>query len=337
MKGTPTLDDDQYNVRFRSTIEYPAFLLHVLKVVNNDDEEQEGQLDDKRLIKQFDEAVQAMAGGDTTRWVHNFAINLLRCRNLFDSFILKRQDTATSGDDGDWSLQRLLKRTSKAGQQTPGYINTFSRSDAEVEEDGDVDAATNELLVLQSMLRVTYTSPRTMHWITKVLKLVSGKIPREVSGSEVADLLRSYARERVRPFFEDDHPDGFDINRIVFTYLDYLLLADHPTREFKFSFRNSIEHFYPQYPTEEQSGEVVSPSYLNCLGNLALVSVSANSKFSNSLPKAKAENYRSTIETQSPKLHAMAEITRAEGWGDEQVVRHHDAMLELLGGDVLCA
>ena len=51
---------------------------------------------------------------------------------------------------------------------------------------------------------------------------------------------------------------------------------------------------------------VVSPEHLNLLGNLALVSVGANSKFSNSLPRAKAENYRTTIEAQSPKLQVMA-------------------------------
>jgi hypothetical protein len=174
-----------------------------------------------------------------------------------------------------------------------------------------------------------------MHWITKVLKLLFDKGLDDVSGSQLADLLRRYAGEKVKPFLEDDHPEGFDIGRIVFTYLDYLLLAEQPMPDFKFSFRNSIEHFYPQYPNEEQSGAVVSRSHLNRLGNVALVSVSANSKFSNSLPRAKAENYRSTIETQSPKLHRMATITREEGWGDEQVARHDDEMFALLRGDVL--
>ena len=69
-------------------------------------------------------------------------------------------------------------------------------------------------------------------------------------------------------------------------------------------------------------------------GNLALVSVSTNSKFSNSLPRAKAENYRTTIEMQSPKLKQMAVMTRAEGWGDEQVRRHHDEALRLLVQDL---
>ena len=122
-------------------------------------------------------------------------------------------------------------------------------------------------------------------------------------------------------------------SRIVFTYLDYLLL-DSTKEGFKFQFRNSIEHFYPQNPDQAQSGASVSPEKLHLLGNLALVSVSANSKFSNSLPKAKAENFQHTMETQSPKLQRMAETTRSEDWGDAQVQRHHEAMEELLKADI---
>ena len=40
--------------RFRSTIEFPAFLLHVLKVWRGDDSADEGGLDDKKLIERFD-------------------------------------------------------------------------------------------------------------------------------------------------------------------------------------------------------------------------------------------------------------------------------------------
>lgn len=56
--------------------------------------------------------------------------------------------------------------------------------------------------------------------------------------------------------------------------------------------------------------------------------------FSNSLPKAKAENFQHTMETQSPKLQRMAETTRSEGWSDTQVQRHHKAMEELLQADI---
>jgi hypothetical protein len=105
--------------------------------------------------------------------------------------------------------------------------------------------------------------------------------------------------------------------------------------DFRFSFRNSIEHFYPQHPDEEQSGlRTVHEPFLDRLGNLALVSVGANSKFSNSLPKAKAENYSATIETQSPKLRKMADITRRGGWDDDRVRTHHEEMVELLRRDL---
>ena len=78
----------------------------------------------------------------------------------------------------------------------------------------------------------------------------------------------------------------------------------------------------------------MSDENLHRLGNLALVSVSANSHFSNSLPKAKAENFKLEMETQSPKLQRMAEITRSEGWGDAQVQSHHKAMVDLLKADI---
>lgn len=314
--------------RFRAPIGFSVFLLHVLKVKDNDAEEDEGQLDDKRLIKSFTEAIPA---GRESSWVRDFVFTLLKCRNLFDSFILKRQFvTSTQDEEGDWSLQRLKKR-----YRGPGYVHLFSKTDTESEEDGDADMGTREVLLLQSMLRITYTSPRTMHWITKVLHwLTTAQDPAAVSSSDLVSLLKAYARGKVKAaFFSGEQPQGFDIGRIVFTYLDYLLL-DSTRRSFKFQFRNSIEHFYPQHPDRDQSGPPVSESHLHLLGNLALVSVSANSKFSNSLPKAKAENFMDRIEMQSPKLRNMAETTRSEGWGDEQVKKHHENMVKLLRADI---
>ena len=64
------------------------------------------------------------------------------------------------------------------------------------------------------------------------------------------------------------------------------------------------------------------------------MSVSANSKFSNSIPEVKARILKDTIEIQSPKLQQMAKITRDEGWDDEQVAKHHKKMVELLKDDI---
>ncbi|MFM0052783.1 DUF262 domain-containing protein [Caballeronia grimmiae] len=336
--GATTDSEDQDNVRFRSTIEFPAFLLHVLEVMTGDGQEVEGRLDDKALIHRFETVLKDYAA-DKAQWVRQFAFRLLRCRNLFDGFILKRQYSAANSDEGDWSLQRLIKRRSR-DRMMPGYENTLSIGSGDVEEDGDVDSATNELLMLQSMLRVTYTSPRTMHWITRVLKFLDERHCDRLTHCGLADVLRDYARAKVaEAWFSGEEPQGFSINRIVFTYLDFLLWTDEKNPEFRFSFRNSIEHFYPQHPDEQQSGsgKELSGEWLHRLGNLALVSVGSNSKFSNSMPSAKAHNFKHTIELQSIKLHKMAEITRKSlNWDEVEIRRHHHEMIERLRYDLSC-
>lgn len=334
-EGRPEPGTEEGSKRFRSTIEFPVFLLHVLKVKNDGKDEDEAQLDDKHLIQSFTQILKNMAEAQRAEWVRDFGFTLLQCRNLFDAFILKRQFAASTEDDeGDWSLQRL-KRNGSNSKPTPGYAHAFRHSD--LDQDSEPDSDTRDVLLLQSMLRITYTSPRTMHWMTQTLQwLAKQPRPQAIASADLARLLQRLARAKVTATFvhAKERPQGFGIARIVFTYLDYLLLDEHTKRNFKFQFRNSIEHFYPQHPDETQSGTPVSGGHLHLLGNLALVSVSANSKFSNSLPKAKAENFKSTIEAQSPKLQRMAQITLREGWSDLQVANHHAEMLDLLEKDM---
>lgn len=321
-----SLDEGSESERFRSTIEFPVFLLHVLRVVDrlNGEGEDEGQLDDKRLIKQFEKQLNSneKTSSEQANWVRNFGFYLLKLRNLFDAFIIKRQYTSANDDDGDWSLQRLKKQESKGSSPSPGYINTLEDSDG---------------LMLQSMLRITYTAPRTMHWMTNLLRLLASDDPTTISGNTtVQDCLREHARSKVKPFLvapDMEQPTGFDISRIVFTYLDYLLWREEPKTPFVFSFRNSIEHFYPQHPHPDQEQPVEQVSSIHKFGNLALVSVSANSKFSNSLPLYKT-GFKEIIQAQSLKLQRMAQVTREKGWGEAQMLEHHNEMVALLLQDM---
>lgn len=334
--------EDPDNVRFRSTIEFPSFLLHALAVFSDSRDSNEAALDDKKLVARFTPTAgeaSAMPEGElsSAASVMRFGYTLLLCRHLFDAFILKRQYTATNGEEGDWSLRRLIRRESLrgSGKQAPGYVNTYAASEGQDEpQDEQFGAETSNLLLIESMLRVTYTSPRTMRWITELLKVLVNRHPRRPPSNELVQLLRNYARAQVREVFLDaGEPEGFAINRIVFTYLDYVMLMSQGASGYRFGFRNSIEHFFPQHPDEGQEGDRVSEVHRNLLGNLALVSVGANSKFSNSLPRVKAENYRKTVVEQSPKLQRMADIARKDGWGDEQVEGHHLEMINLLRMD----
>lgn len=68
-------------------------------------------------------------------------------------------------------------------------------------------------------------------------------------------------------------------------------------------------------------------------GNLALIGVGPNSKFSNNLP-ANEIRFRETIQ-KSAKLQLMAERVAVSGVWDRETTRDHDqAMIELIRDDL---
>ena len=338
--GTEQADDDES--RFESPITFPSLLLHTLKVVvdSGADDDDDGRLDDSRLVKVFDAHFTPLTDADRSARAKQFAATLLRCKLVLDNCVIKREFTSTNGEDGAWSLKRLA-RGGTSQKPTPRYLNAFA-PDGDEWDDTPVDDATREVLLLQSMLRVTYTSPRTMHWITRVLRQPLLEQTPTRAADTVRRTLRSYAQQKVHSaFFAGERPSGFGVERIVFTYLDYLLaLGAHPgfgpDGAFTFAYRNSIEHFFPQYPDREQArwdrvGE--DDPELHMLGNLALVSIGANSKFSNNLPENKTR-FRETIQ-QSTKLQLMARIVDGGTVWDREAIRAHDtAMVELLRMDL---
>ena len=125
------------------------------------------------------------------------------------------------------------------GKTTPGYVHVFRPGDAS--QDGEPDSGTCDVLLLQSMLRITYTSPRTMHWITQTLQwLAQQPKPQDIQSADLAQLLKNFARAKVASAFlhAEPQPQGFGIARIVFTYLDYLLLDEKTKRNFNQRYNN---------------------------------------------------------------------------------------------------
>lgn len=336
--------EDLASGRFESPIKFPSLLLHALKVmrgaVDDDLDENSGRLDDNKLIKMFDDEFKGLPEIDRSDRAKSFAEELLRCKLVLDNYVLKREYTQTNGDDGAWSLKRLVRGESMSGQRGAPRVNArFPNSFAPGIDEGDgapSDVTTREVLLLQSMLRVTYTSPRTMHWITTVLRMSVHEQTQSEAAAAIMSALTSYARTKVQQaLFDREEPQGFAIERVVFTYLDYILaLRTEP--DFTFLYRNSIEHFFPQYADREQEHwDRVNPddAEMNMFGNLALVSVGANSKFSNNLPENKVK-FQETIR-QSTKLQLMARRAQSGQLWDRDAIRdHHGAMVELLLADV---
>ena len=260
--------------------------------------------------------------------IRSFIFHLLKYRFLFDKFIIKR-DYEKEKTDGDWSLKKISQR-----DKNPYYKGTFGD-----EKDGD-SYINRKLRTLQSALRITYTSPKAMAWITEFLR--DDTLLSDINGKSFLDKIEHYCRQKVKDALEkyNKTKNAYqDMERIVYTYLDYILWRDgyndiiKPNSDWKFLFRNSLEHFSPQTPDKNEEHKRLDDTLLHNFGNLCLVDVSANAKFSNLEPAAKIIHCENTIE-QSLKLKIMAKIAQAAGWNSSTIIGHGEKMLELLRKDI---
>lgn len=316
-KNQSVSNDNTENERFESIISFPNFLLQVNEAISKSNADDDSSLDDKNFLKNL-----------LNNWADelsakHFLFMLLKARVIFDKYVLKREFARDYKEIGKWSLQKLEKYRDANGDK-PKYIGTFG---------GDEDNRNRQIRTLQSALRITYTSPKTMHWISLVLSSYFND-----ENADVLEILENYAQSKVDATGYKD-ASGFGFERIVFTYLDYLIYRDgysyngqeiiRPlSSDWQFQFRSSIEHFYPQHPTE------LSPwadADLNCFGNLALITVSGNSTFNNATPVGKASTNPGII-AQSLKLKIMAEMMRQNNniWDQKLAHIHQNEMFSIL-------
>lgn len=334
--------EDDVRVRFESVIDFPYFLLHVLKVfvsIHNVVSDKNNQivdelLDDKKLIDSFDRVKSdgifnnenLKISDNEKKFSKKFINCLLKTRFLFDKYIVKRE-YANDDLDGKWSIKNLHQSTSnnskKAYYKNTQFIN--------VESEKDLKNKTN--VMIQSALRVSYTSPKIMHWITKLLIwLSSEKTENIVVFNEIAENI---AIDAIKNNFFDVCDNnvfkmGVSTPHIVFNFLDYLLWSEDTTRykDFTFEFRNSVEHWYPQHPSE---GTFESWDDVDSFGNLCIIQRNLNSKFSNMDPEAKNSTYEKMIKKGSLKLRIMSEKTKNKAeWKTSACGEHEKQMINKL-------
>lgn len=339
--------------RFNTVINFPNFLLQVLRVQM---EEDIIRLDDKRLITTFESCV--LKSANPVEAVKKFTFNLLRCKYLFDQYIIKRE--FIKGTDG-WSLKRF--KWNGGGESScvgrGNYVNTFGDEEA-------VGTENRRILMLLSAFHVSTPTLVYKHWLNAALHhLFTSK---EVRASSYLDYLESVAKAFVFDrflafnggieYFEIIYGNkgrcqatpeevlvdemkarlSFDNieNNLVFNYLDYLLWLEHQgtdsiVKAYEFTFRSSVEHYYPQHPLP---GHDSLPSdALNSFGNLCLISHSKNSRLSNLTPDMKAGYYRNnTID--SVKQHLMMKL---QPWDTVAISKHYDEMKEVLLRSLACS
>ncbi len=350
--------DEEVPERFNSVINFPNFLLHVLRVSTREDI----PLDDKRLIAIFEEKL--LKKGDPGA-VKNFGFALLKCKYLYDHYILKRE--FIRGTDG-WSLKRY--KWSDGGQKKRSekgyYVNTFD------EENGQ-DDINRQILMLLAAFHVSTPTLVYKHWLNAALNYLYREGERNQNLYGEKELCpykyKGYLQEVARAFVFDrflggyseseyyqiiyerdgkcnsqpkifsdanlDNPLSFGNieNNLVFNYLDYLLWLNHKKtdtviRDYEFTFRSSVEHYYPQHPLPGH--DTLEVNILNSFGNLCLISHSKNSRLSNFMPQAKKEYYQNNA-IDSIKQYLMMQ---EDSWDEQAITKHAQAMRDVFRKDL---
>ena len=329
-------DDEAGNrIRFESIIDFPFFLLHVLKVfVATEFNEYFSAipelLDDKKLLKTFTDIIDKWKSDK--EFSLKFIKYLLKCRFLFDKYIIKRE-YKNEDTTGSWSLKEL-KVSGARSKKKPYYRDTYFGELNEWKTTYSPRTVTN--LMLQSCLRVSYTSPKIMHWITELLKWLNVDDNLKKL-SQFENQIEIIAQEPVIKFITDkNYMQGVNTPHIVLNYLDYLLWTKRSDDEYKglnfdefsFEFRNSVEHWYPQHPSSQSFD---SWADVDKFGNLCIIQRNVNSKFSNLSPTSKKGTYHQMIEKGSLKLRVMSALTKDDtAWKETICDDHEDKMLKLL-------
>lgn len=328
---------------FGAIINFPNFLLQVLKVCSykcdlvGKEKFSDIRLDDKNLITTFDNILKSVGDKKKKRFVKYFIMELLFIRMQFDKYVIKREYT-----DGNvkWSLKRLQKRPKENAYY---YVNTFSLGDTEDENDTDKDVR-----MLEAMFHVSSPTQIYKHWLNAVLYRIykDTNIDASTLAHELYNLACCYMLDvyigTTQTDFESiiyQHEDQFipschtidwekidcgcSVPNYIFNFYDYITWKNDPSKysKFEFTYKTSVEHFYPQHPKE--GFEKLEDRWLNSFGNLCLISREMNSTFGNNMPCAKRDNFGRTEEVRnglSLKLLEMMDVVKNEGeWKVSQI------------------
>ena len=328
--------------REESIIDFPNFLMQVMKLYYNDKikgnkEIDEIRLHDKYLLKTF-RLIEADI--DATE----FFYRLLKCRTVFDRYIVKANFVSDNDEEGrEWSLLMPYK-----------YIDT-RRNRSQLRFRNTFENKQDMIIKAVSCIQVCHPSKYYKNYLQTLLGwLKDSATIDDIKEDEYLAILNSYIYDDLKnlsKYFEpkDYTPElqGTSTSHAALDYIDYLIwnIKDRnitlngeqqewsiisELKDFRFQYWNSVEHHYPQKRKEELAQEGVDDFLLNCLGNIFLIGKSTNSRLSDKNPEDKAALYNSNLNL-APNRQLIYNITRSYGWGKEQIASHYEFIKTVFG------
>lgn len=327
--------------KYRCIVNFNTFLYYVLYLTDNVGSDSI-QLDDKKLKSAF------RISSRDSQWILSFGKNLLKAKFIFDNLIIRNSlETTNRRKEGEWFLQKAYREDKNEKARGHLYVQTrFDKNSFSINN--------HDILMLQSMFAVTFTAYKDTKWLYTTLKYLFENAEK-LNEADIGEKFYAFLESLSKTFADERvcSSSGLDAQRLrynnsvpvyAFNLTDYVLWKNREKLglvftaikfdDFRFTYRRSIEHWYPQNPNEAEGKAKLSDDLLHCFGNLCLIVASQNSAFRNLYPLAKLANWRSIFSTQSLKLQMMAANTDSWGSWDETkrivILSMEEAILQLL-------
>ena len=335
-----------------SIIDFPNFLMHIFRAFFNQEyqaghKDNDVPLDAKYLLSVYADLMAGKTPDERKRFSEEFIAKLFQSKVYFDAYVVKVFNMPYKTDDD--SIRWSLKRVAWDNDHSKMYLKlTFS---------GD-DSTQARAVKALSMLQVTYRNRRYKNWLLKVVELFDDYRKQSekvfIPGDKYIECLESYMLERYGDFIGKNEPReimgdvslkkdnslslGTDTPHFLLNFIDYLYWVESKGRsngipqikyvkDFDFKYRNSVEHHLSRKKAEHLPN---SDDYVDNLGNLCLLSKSANSRLSDRDVKEKVEVYGKG--NMGPKRQIMYAMTEANGynWGHDEIKQHYNDLVLLL-------
>ena len=298
----------------QAIIDFSNFLMHIFKLKYQSYTEKgndlEIPLNEKDLLTVYNGIKEKID-------VKDFINDLLYYRTVFDRFIVKATEDEEDEESYKWTLQNPYRYFyQKRNTHTLKYKNTFENQE--------------RLIKAISMLQVSFRNRKYKNWLQDVLRIFKDRKNFNISLEDYQRNIDQWILEYFESHItEENYDTGVRVPHFLFNFIDYLYWVRKNTDfDFKFTYRNSVEHHLPQSFQNE-----INAGLMNNLGNLCLISKSSNSKMNNEHPVGKAKSdgkyYRQGKLPSKQKV--MYDITNKEGkWGNIEIMEHRENVVSLL-------
>jgi hypothetical protein len=284
-----------------SIISFNLLLLHVLRIFLAEHGEADvTELDERNLLQTFN--TDFFGRFNEEKLKENsplFIKKLVDTRIVFDQFIIKK----VAGEDGTYHQIRRMKKNIRDGKYYPQRTKLAKQE----------DFAMLQSMVFHSQTKPHYWLTPYLYWLTNggdeqlpLIRKIDNyffcskpglkyqvigwefmkKIP-DLGATDFADYIKGLEISDCTDYRHYGNYSFYKTEYILWHFRkDYIFIAHDAVftqsfkelwNDYKFTFKNSVEHIYPQ--SSPEGGDALAPELLHDFGNLVLITTGINSSY----------------------------------------------------------